>query len=652
MHQPIRSVAGLAIFILFLSSCSGASLPTSPGTLPLETSGIQVSETHQIWGVWEVTVDYNGIRVEEISDRYLAGHFNVKSFLRPPHCDDCIKFTNIVYDQVNNLLGADVTLKNPTLYIGADVRGTVISNNPEVYLMDPDDFTELFDTDTPPDKNPFRLFGQDDPSGWVLGNSEVTETFILHYDSIPFAFQSVVDAVYPPTSNREPYIISSQTIEGSLDEGGNVTRKLEVKVLDRHEDDLNVNLSCEDLDWDIDMVPKTGAADWYTANVSNTNNAAVGEYEVLISADDGTTQWTLYDYITVTVLEQVEGWYIDIYDFPSEGCSRDVAAAFDVQLIETNNYFCGGDMCDFIKSSNIDFSNTAEFFSLTDIDPLVPDMNPYPVGVLDSSIAGGIGFFSNSEMSYSDPFYFGPMNSLLFTIYMSPGDPPKYINYGDGDSGRIPPSSGMLIGVDVSGDVLGNLYGMWASVKPGQSPEFYGLTPDFTRHDVFMGGALGQDMVGSGPGLLSADPEVLDALAVDTKAANSGRFLILENEEGVSEIEIIEYFVEFTTQTTLFNMSNTLNFEVDSALDIDIMRVESHYSLNPDQTTLVILMKSTGGGYVKLYNAETLQFLENIGDAAHPIIPGTPARLDVNQGEWKIVVTNEEDNAAVIKYIY
>jgi len=638
-----------------LCGCTGSVSPTSPGPAPADpiSSAAQYDPGRQIWGVWEVTVNGNGVTVEEISDRYSAGkvHFNVKAFLKPPYCSDCIKFDNVVNDETNQLLKADVTLKNPYPVSGADVRGIVISNIPEIYLANPDDYTDFYDGDDPADINPFRLFGKDLTDGIVGQGIEITEHFELHYDSTPFIFKTAVDAIYPTDSLREPYAIQNQTIEGVLDTGGVLSRKVDVEVLDRNDDTGTVSVTCEDLGFDTALFKDSQNANHYYGWVSNSNGALDGTYDVLISAADSVQPWILYDYLTVTVTADIGQWSITSYKLPDSDCPRDIGTGYDTLTGLPTVLFPGGDACDEITTTDLEFAGYNTYFGLDEIDPLIPGFSPYPVRRMDSSIAGGTAFFCDSSATYDDGFFEGPVSSLMITIFPGMTGEPSYINPGDGDAGRMYPTFPTFEGVDVTDDMMGMLYGLWADPEGVLPPEVYGLGPDYTRHDVAMGGFLPAQLVGDGPGKVSPLRSNLKAIEVQGAGFDIGYLFVLESAGSDCEIEVLRYTVDFSLKITTFSPQATIPLPGLNAVDLDSIMFNPLYTPNPDFESLAVLVQGTTGPYVKMFETAGFTQVDEIGSASEPILPGAAASLDCESFTWSTIILTEEGRVAVLRWV-
>jgi hypothetical protein len=658
VFKPMIRNASLAIVVVALAivaGCSGITPVTSPSSQGLtgtewlgDTGGGKL-----LYGIWEVRVDSSGISTTEISDRDLAGHFNVKIFLKPPKCSDCITFSNVVDNSADQTLSADVTLKNPTALSAFDLRGIVISSNPAIYLANPDDYTKLYDKNVPAQINPFRRFGKSLTDGVVGPGVQVTEHFVLHYNAIPFIFKTAVDANFPLGSESEPYAIDNPTVEGNLDLTGTVSRMLKVTVLDRNDNVGAVSVFSDDLGLDFALNPDPEVEHGYFGWLLNANHAPAGDYNILISASDaaGGAPDLLYDYVTVTVSGVVGSWEKSVVTLPNTGCPRDVAATVDLVNGDTTVFLPGGTDCKAIATTTQEFTSPTPYFLLEDIDPQVPDFSPYPVARLDTSFAGGVAFFSSATGTYSDAYYTGPISSLMLTIYPDAFNTPQYTNPGDGDASRMYPSDPALTMIDVTDDMSGALYGLWADPAGTIPPELYGLTPDYTRHDVFMGGSLPPELVGSGEGMVSSDAGQLVAFDVSNVGSDSGSIYILESTGTNSEIEVISYAIDFASKITTYESVATIALGTAEVVDMDLAAPNPTYVPNPMGDSVFVLLDGPSGCWVKVFSATTQLEVQEIGGSSVPILTGIGGGMDMDNVVWQLIVLNQEGSAAALKWV-
>ncbi|MFH1677127.1 MAG: hypothetical protein ABIC40_08890 [bacterium] len=651
--RKLMPFAVLAVFILGTAlACNGNGPVTLPnGGADLRDSGTEESN-HQLFGMWSLEFDGNDLKVTDITYRALGAHLNVKKFLKPPACDTCLKYSNVHNDTVNGILSADLTVTNPTSWQAADLRGIVISSKPDVYLLNPDDYTTLFDTHTPPQKNPFRLFGKTNPNGIINPFGEVTEHFELYYGSVPLKIDTAFDVVYPANAKREPYAISDQAVSGNLDVNGKIPRLVTCDVYDRHNDQGQVSITCPELSISEAMIQDLSNKKHYSVYIQNSSSQPAGEYTAWISAADSdpTVKQILYDKIILTVSESLGAWSITQYDIDT-GCAPDIGFGYDMVANKSLFIYPGGAGCDRIYRAETGFTNEKSFFNLNNIDPLVSGFSPFPIKRIDSGFAGGIAFFADSDEIYEDSFYTGPVSSLLITLYPDVTGKMKYINPGDGDAGRINSSNSILKGVDVCDGLNGDMYGLWADPDSVFAPEIYGVMPDYTRHDVIMGGKIPDVLLGSGAGKISRNPSNLRGIDVMSLGLDNGMIYFLESTGTSSEIEVFQFYSDFLQKTTTFSSLATIPIGSVDAVDLELMISNINYLPNPDSDTIAVFIKGSSGGYLKMYATDTNDLAEGIGSSIEPVLSGTAAFLDFDNLDWKLAITNHEGQATVLKWV-
>ena len=311
----------------------------------------------------------------------------------------------------------------------------------------------------------------------------------------------------------------------------------------------------------------------------------------------------------------------------------------------------GGNGCKLISKTTPEFGSPSSYFNLDAIDPLVPGFSPYPAAGLDASFTGGMAFFSSSDDIYTDAFYTGPVSSLMLSIYPNSSGVPKYWDPGDGDAGRMYPSNSGLIVVDVTVDMSGAVYGFWADPNGVIAPEIYGLAPDYTRHDVFMGGSFPAALLGNGPGKISKLASRIRGFDVTSSGLEGGAIYVLESDGSSSEIEVIQYTTDFQTKLTTFTSQATISLGPVEAVDLDIAMSNPIYLPNPDSDSLAVLIRGASGGWVRMYETVDNTPADEIGSASSPSVPGTAASLDVDNALWRLDVLNEEDSAVVFSWV-
>jgi len=239
----------------------------------------------------------------------------------------------------------------------------------------------------------------------------------------------------------------------------------------------------------------------------------------------------------------------------------------------------------------------------------------------------------------------------MLSLYIDMQGDPCYVNPGDGDAGRMYPTNPDLRVVDVTYGMMSELVGLWADPGGVIPPEIYALSPDYTRHDVFMGGSFPSELLGDGEGKISPHAERLRALDISALGVDSGLLFVLESDGSTSELEVINFWVDLIGMTTTFESATTVPLGSCEAVDLAIMMYNISYLPNPDSDTIVVLVQGSSGGLLKMYDSMDFSLVEEIGSDSDPAIPGTAAALDIDNAMTQLVVINEEDTAVVFSWV-
>jgi len=303
----------LTIFIavtIFFTGCSlNSTLPSEPDIFESNTSltgtlqDNRVSETvesnHTLWGIFQISIDPETLQPSVSPNRELMTHYDVKNLLLPPACNDCMAIQINSYDPLKKIIDADITLRNPSLLNGYDVRGILFTDDSGRTLLNADDWTNLFDIPGGEDINPFRTYAKSEQSRIFAPDAEHTENFLIDMAQIT-PVQFAVDASWPGNC-KEPYEIDQFTQSPIYQDPGS-SGQVSVYVYDWMFDVDEVTLSVPDisgtefvnLDYFSDSV-------WSTELV-NVTGAPPGKYEALITAgseDDENIE--LFDKVDVTI---------------------------------------------------------------------------------------------------------------------------------------------------------------------------------------------------------------------------------------------------------------------------------------------------------------------------------------------------------------
>ncbi len=291
-----------ATIILMIMGCSSAGTSTAPET----ESHRSYSSEHVVWGAFDLSWDGVSDKMAVSQSRQLAGHYNITSMLSDHHIT--IYITG--WDPVGKIMTLDVTLENPVDLDGYDVRG-VITNAGNAVLVNPDDYTKLFDFNDPPVANPFRAYAKDETNRKFWGNYAEpdqyikTETFEMYFPDIIYAIYFVTAAW--PGNAPEPYDIVDIQQSGTLYEtSGSID--VTIEVLDWQDvTAYDVVIEANPVTVNDVHLTQADATHWETT-ITNTGGVLAGEYEVWVAAYDEGVSYALYNKFTIEVVEDLPPW--------------------------------------------------------------------------------------------------------------------------------------------------------------------------------------------------------------------------------------------------------------------------------------------------------------------------------------------------------
>ncbi len=279
------------ILFVALAVAMGCSNGTGP-LAPVVDQPREAESGHQIWGLFEITWDGVSDELTVIANRTLNPHFDVTAMVAGN-----VKLTVTGWNPITRIMTVKAELTNPTSLTGYDVRGVLFKLGAKK-LINADDYTKLFDTNIPPEANPFKAFAKDVPNREFAPAAKHEETFQIYLPAEIYVM-FMVTAAWPDNA-PEPYDIGDIKLTGDL-----------------YENTGSLDLSVEVLDWQdttasdviLEANPVTGGdlhltqsdATHWSATIENTAGAAQGNYEAWIAAYDAVVPYALYNKITIKV---------------------------------------------------------------------------------------------------------------------------------------------------------------------------------------------------------------------------------------------------------------------------------------------------------------------------------------------------------------
>jgi len=125
--------------ILVIAGCGGSDSQSPLVPDLVNGSSVETSKSHNLWGMWQFTVDPETGTIDAVPLRTVAMHLNAVPLLEPP-AGLRLKISNLIFN--GTICDVDVTLIHPFLglsqYIGFDVTGILFTNGSMGGFNDPD----------------------------------------------------------------------------------------------------------------------------------------------------------------------------------------------------------------------------------------------------------------------------------------------------------------------------------------------------------------------------------------------------------------------------------------------------------------------------------------------------------------------------------
>ncbi len=313
--RDVLYVALIATFMLFLTlGCSngigGAVVPES--TPDSHQQAASASEDAALWGMWDFYFDPAELKVEVVPVRDAAAHFDVTTMILPPNCDNCLVLAVNSFNPGTGIMDIDVSLRNPEALAGRDVRGILYTNAAGHLLMNPDDWTPIFDIAGGMTINPFRSFAKSETNRIFAPHAVHTENYQVYIPTPPqyWAIRYAATAFWPGNC-KEPYMIDDFQQLDEIPAYTGSSGTVQVYVYDWQSNIDYVRLYATEING-LEYIEMTNTSgNIWQADVVNYEGAPAGEYEVKIEAhSEGTADIALYDFATVTLSElpPAQGW--------------------------------------------------------------------------------------------------------------------------------------------------------------------------------------------------------------------------------------------------------------------------------------------------------------------------------------------------------
>jgi len=629
------------------------------------------SVTHGVLGVYKVTFDPDTMTIEAVEDRQAATHYDIT-----PYLGSVVSFTLLTWDPVMHYLSFEMHLTNPSTPDVFDLRAIFMSDPSSGYtLLNPDDYTRLFNPFGPDDVNPFRAYAKSDPSRNFNIMASHTETFEVGTPATivpPMDWTLLVECSWPDNC-EDAYEISNQSLSNPITSSipGYIT-------LDAYDHQDNIGQVY------VDTTPITGGLTWLTntggtvweGGLHNSAGAAPGIYRCMITVDSSSSPDNLYDFIDIEVAgtstPPILNWHRSDYPLLHESPTLDLGVIADLSGPRDSHILMAegnAKICDDIIIYDPYYPCYHDYVNLTDVDAAALNYQPQPVVRLDAADDGAFSFTnSNTWDNFPDPMGW-TNNSMVWSVFDNtpqlhtgpyPDDGRYYFNLVNCDIGQWP--------VDVCDDFALGQYALFSS---GETYSPYDLLfvgtnpPDYTHANLKYFANL-DPWAGIGDGLVNPeDIRGIDVVNIEEEIQGyeTVALYVLEQTGSMSQVEVFYIFnSDAATGVDIAMHSKTIKIDCiilgivthmayAQGKDIEILPANPDYELNPNEPTLAVLVSygySGMAGDVLLYNASTGDFLEAIGGQSNPPFPESEIHyLDTDDDNWEIHVTHEFGSAGM-----
>ncbi len=663
MHRKILTLFAILGVAALIGCSSGGMNPAAPVDYLDGSAGLHDSMSapgHMLWGLYTFYIDTDALTVDAVPCRAVNPHINATSYVTPPACPDCISTEVLHWDSANRVMTIAVSLTNPVAVAGFDVRGILILNDAGHNLQYPDGWVTIWDDGTPPYFNPFMRYAKTDPDGKFPKLTTLTETFRLivpmpmKLSQIKFA----VDAFSPKNEDREPYAIINKQVNNFLFNDGTNSVTLTLTALDRNNDVDKVEVTCPSIF--VGTKNMVEAAGKWSLTFVNENQAPaqIEPYILIIEAWDNDSPYILRDQFETYVIEHNPAWISNFGLVPAYG---DFSA--DVACISGGLFDLGGFLVDSesegtaFNAYDMFFIFPEQAFVLPDINPFNHTLQPYPPERFDSALGGGIAFSNSSEGKFEDGLTEVPTRQVVVSLDNT------YVFKDNtlGDHQAHYPLYADTLGVaDICDGFTDRLYTLWAETTGSSPPLIEAFESTYIKKHEVLWGLFPPELVGEGPGKIQNDASAIAGIDADeveeAEPYENVRLYVLETNETGGEIEIFNLYTEDGSSTTVITHVSTivLGQELGIPRDLELLRPNPDYLPNPDTTNIAVLFKvETGesmGGWVAIYDAESGEMVDQLGDALTPTLFENVRYLDVNDTTFSIIVVSRMDQAGEQAY--
>jgi hypothetical protein len=300
------SILIMIVILLFITGCSRGNsvLPDEvtdqnlPAISDAGTTG--TGSERSLLGIWQMEFDVESMTAKVEPIRSAEFHFNVVSYIDPP----TVHFRS--WNPVDKIIDVDVDIHNTSIVTAYDVRLIIFRDTIGHKLLNPDNYTHLWDIPEGTWSNGFKAYGKSHTNRYFHSQATETENFQIRCPNANFNVKFAIDASWPLNCS-EPYLMNNFT-QGKLPGYAGASAVISIDIYDWQNDVESVRIQCGLITGQTDVYFNPGSGLTWHLNLINNTGAPEGDYLALIAAGSANTDDQLIDLVTIHVSKPDEGF--------------------------------------------------------------------------------------------------------------------------------------------------------------------------------------------------------------------------------------------------------------------------------------------------------------------------------------------------------
>jgi hypothetical protein len=294
-----------SITILFGCSRGNSVLPdevTDQNLPTISDSGTTgTGSDRSLLGMWQVDFDVNSMTAKVEPVRSADFHLNILPYIQRPTI--YVRSWNPSTETVD----VDVSIYNSSVYIGYDVRLIIFNDTIGHKLLNPDNYTHIWDIPGGTWSNGFKAYVKDNPQRCFHSLESASENLHIKCPGGNFSVKFAIDACHP-FNCPEPYQITNFH-QGTLQAYEGASAEVTIDVFDWQYNTNAVRIQCPAITGETDTYMTKMDLETWGVSLTNNTGAPAGEYFALIAAGSEGTIEQLIHYVSIIVTPENEtGW--------------------------------------------------------------------------------------------------------------------------------------------------------------------------------------------------------------------------------------------------------------------------------------------------------------------------------------------------------